>query len=242
VFSCFILCLVPPIFIAVYVLGLATKKIEASKLKGYAQAGARVDQTLTFLRTVKSLNGEEHEIELYAAETGAARKTAVKFGFVGAAAMGFFIMMIFVVYGVAFLIGSRMISQQWRNSNSGKNYQVGDVLTIFFAIITGLMGLSSIAPQFKEIEAGKIAIAEVRKIIETDDEEKSGSYVPAHYKGKIEFRNVTFAYPQNPDKPVLQGLSFVIYPGEKVGLVGPSGCGKSTVIQLIERFYDPQEG
>ena len=56
------------------------------------------------------------------------------------------------------------------------------------------------------------------------------------------FENVTFAYPTAPDRPVLKNVSFTIRSGEKFAIVGPSGSGKSTVIQLIERFYDPQEG
>jgi ABC-type multidrug transport system fused ATPase/permease subunit len=58
----------------------------------------------------------------------------------------------------------------------------------------------------------------------------------------IEFKNVKFRYPSRPDQPVLRGLNLAIRRGESVALVGPSGSGKSTVLQLLERFYDPDEG
>lgn len=58
--------------------------------------------------------------------------------------------------------------------------------------------------------------------------------------GKVEFRGVTFGY--DAHKPVLKEISFVAEPGELIGLVGQSGSGKSTLINLICRFYDPQEG
>ena len=61
-------------------------------------------------------------------------------------------------------------------------------------------------------------------------------------KGKIEFRNVQFAYPTKKDKMILKNLSFTIQPGQKVALVGHSGSGKSTVLQLLERFYDIEKG
>ena len=61
-------------------------------------------------------------------------------------------------------------------------------------------------------------------------------------RGAVEFRNVTFTYPGRPDHKALNEVSFSIGPGETVALVGPSGAGKSTVLQLIERFYDPQSG
>ena len=69
-----------------------------------------------------------------------------------------------------------------------------------------------------------------------------GKIEPDNLKGKIEFRNVTFAYPTKPEIDILKNASFIIEPGQSVGLVGYSGCGKSTIIQLIERFYDVEDG
>ncbi|MBU0676522.1 MAG: ABC transporter ATP-binding protein/permease [Verrucomicrobia bacterium] len=61
-----------------------------------------------------------------------------------------------------------------------------------------------------------------------------------HFKGLIEFENVTFAY--EGEDWVLRDLSFVIKPGEAVALVGATGAGKSSVASLIARFYDVQKG
>jgi len=56
------------------------------------------------------------------------------------------------------------------------------------------------------------------------------------------FKNVTFTYPTRPETKVLRKLNLELLPGQKVALVGPSGSGKSTIIQLLERFYDPEKG
>jgi ATP-binding cassette, subfamily B, bacterial MsbA len=58
----------------------------------------------------------------------------------------------------------------------------------------------------------------------------------------IEFRNVSFAYPNAPTAPVLRDLQLTVNAGEVVALVGPSGAGKSTLASLVPRFYDPTEG
>lgn len=58
----------------------------------------------------------------------------------------------------------------------------------------------------------------------------------------IRFDKVSFAYPNRPDVPVLDEVSFTIQPGQFVGLVGPSGAGKSTIMSLVQRLYNPTTG
>jgi ABC-type multidrug transport system fused ATPase/permease subunit len=60
--------------------------------------------------------------------------------------------------------------------------------------------------------------------------------------GNVEFREIEFTYPTRPNAKVLKGLNFKVSKGQTVALVGSSGCGKSTCIQLLERFYDCNEG
>jgi len=67
--------------------------------------------------------------------------------------------------------------------------------------------------------------------------------VPKHeLKGKIEFKNVTFVYPSRPDQKILDNFNHSFEVGKTTAIVGPSGSGKSTVVQLVERFYDPESG
>jgi ATP-binding cassette subfamily C protein LapB len=61
------------------------------------------------------------------------------------------------------------------------------------------------------------------------------------FKGKIEFKNVTFSYPES-DLPALKNVSFTIQPGEHVGIIGRIGSGKSTIEKLILKLYEPDEG
>jgi len=62
---------------------------------------------------------------------------------------------------------------------------------------------------------------------------------PEPFKGRIEFRAVTFTY---GDEPVLERVSFTVEPGMFAGFIGPTGSGKSTVLSLIMRFYDCDSG
>jgi len=65
---------------------------------------------------------------------------------------------------------------------------------------------------------------------------------PWHSEGSVRYDKVEFSYPTRREIQVLKGLNLSVGKGQKVALVGPSGCGKSTCIQLIQRFYDVDEG
>jgi ATP-binding cassette, subfamily B, multidrug efflux pump len=71
-------------------------------------------------------------------------------------------------------------------------------------------------------------------------EEKPDARRLPHLKGKIEFRNVSFRYGQG--EKALNNISLVVRPGEKLGIIGTTGAGKSSLVNLMPRFYDPEEG
>ncbi|KAI3865213.1 hypothetical protein MKX03_028543 [Papaver bracteatum] len=75
------------------------------------------------------------------------------------------------------------------------------------------------------------------------EEITEGKYLPSSVvKGRIEFKDVSFAYPSRPMSQIIQALNLVVPHSKTLALVGPSGGGKSTLFALIERFYDPTQG
>jgi ATP-binding cassette subfamily B multidrug efflux pump len=71
-------------------------------------------------------------------------------------------------------------------------------------------------------------------------EEKPGARTLIALKGKIEFRGVSFRYGHG--EKALNNINLIIEPGEKLGIIGTTGAGKSSLVNLIPRFYDPEEG
>ena len=106
----------------------------------------------------------------------------------------------------------------------------------FFKPVKDLAGMASTFAQ------ATVALDRIQKILSADDvvHERSNALGLELAKGEIVFENVVFGYGDDP--PVLNGVSFAIYPGEVVGIVGPTGSGKSSLVSLIPRFYDPSEG
>lgn len=63
-----------------------------------------------------------------------------------------------------------------------------------------------------------------------------------HIKGEITLKNVWFRYPSRKNEWVFKNLNLTLYPNESVAIVGESGSGKSTLVNLLMRFYDPDQG
>ena len=104
-----------------------------------------------------------------------------------------------------------------------------------------------LVPNIMAILEGMKAAKRLYKVIDKDPVidihlNSSEGYRKQKIEGHIRFENVTFAYPKKKDEKILDNLNLDIRAGDITAFVGDSGCGKSTVIQLVQRFYDPDEG
>jgi len=102
--------------------------------------------------------------------------------------------------------------------------------------------ISEMANILSEIQSALAAAERVFRLIDEEPEKENveGAYEFNGIKGEVEFNNVSFGYTEN--QKVLKDISFKAYPGEKIAIVGPTGSGKTTLINLLMRFYDPDEG
>jgi ATP-binding cassette subfamily B multidrug efflux pump len=98
-----------------------------------------------------------------------------------------------------------------------------------------------LADKFNTLQMGLVAAERVFSLLEkTDKIEDSGHLEPAKLRGEVAFDHVFFAY--NDKDYVLRDVNFRINPGDTLAIVGSTGSGKSTIINLLNRFYDIQEG
>ena len=130
----------------------------------------------------------------------------------------------------------------------GGNAVMGGILTIgnlsSFVLYSRKFSwpINEIAIIYSELLSAASAAERVFTLLEEDSEpeDKKNAIDLKDPVGKVEFKNVSFSY--IPGVPVLQNVNFVANPGELTAIVGPTGSGKTTIVNLLMRFYDPQEG
>ncbi len=118
---------------------------------------------------------------------------------------------------------------------------LGEVTAFVMMIPMMFRPLNQIANKFNTLQMGMVASSRVFKVLDTEAQiDKSGELLAPHFKGDIQFKDVHFSY--LPDEPVLNGLNLDIKAGETIAIVGATGAGKSTIINLLNRFYDIDQG
>ena len=123
------------------------------------------------------------------------------------------------------------------------SFQIGSLLAFLQYSMQAVSAFLMISIIFIAIPRASVSADRIVEILETDVQIKDPIKpvkVPKR-GGKVEFKNVTFAYP-GALEPVLYNISFVALPGQTTAIVGSTGSGKSTIINLIPRFYDVTEG
>lgn len=104
-----------------------------------------------------------------------------------------------------------------------------------------IMSFMFITLMFVMIPRGIVSLRRINAILDTENSIKSGDVTSSESNGTIEFKDVSFRYP-DAEEPVLEGISFKVERGETVAFIGSTGSGKSTLINLIPRFYDVTNG
>ncbi len=104
--------------------------------------------------------------------------------------------------------------------------------------------IRNLASFYNRIVTNISAAERIFDILDTVPEvaDRDGVYELPVIQGEICFDHVSFAYSDEPDKMVLQDVSFEVKAGETIALVGPTGAGKTTIVNLISRFYDIMDG
>ena len=227
---------------------LLAKVLQSTAIKMnqlYATAGGMAEEALNNVRTVTALRGQNIEESTYGEVLSAMRKGTIKSGTIMALTIGFFRMSMWVVFVGGFWFGAKFIRDNYVNIVWDEHYSAGNVLIIIFCFLISFMSLGIVMPSFKNISEGLVAGAKVRQVMNRQpnmDLSGNRTLTQEEFKGRIEIKDLIFRYPTRPEFPVLKDFCGVFEEKKMTAICGESGSGKSTIIQLLERFYDPEMG
>ncbi|KAI8909310.1 P-loop containing nucleoside triphosphate hydrolase protein [Powellomyces hirtus] len=232
-----LMCCVPAIGITAAFMGRFVGRYTREGLNSYASAGDVAEETFASIRTVTSFMAQDKMARIYSKMLDQAELLGVKKQIATGIGWGAIQFVIFGTYALAFWYGSIMLVD--------KDISVGDILTCFFSVLIGAFALAGTSSEMQAfsfaIGAGTTLFQAIDRVPEINSSSSAGLR-PAKVAGRIVVKDVKFRYPSRPEVVVLHGMDAEIEAGTTCALVGSSGSGKSTIIQLLERFYDPERG
>uniref|UniRef100_A0A7G3ASY9 ABC-type xenobiotic transporter n=1 Tax=Lutzomyia longipalpis TaxID=7200 RepID=A0A7G3ASY9_LUTLO len=226
-----------PLMLAVAVFESQYAKSSAAKEKDAMEKASSIAvEAISNIRTVASLGREKAVLDKFIESIDVASQEATKSSKFRGLAYSLNLTMNIFTYGIAFLAGGYLMAE-------GQMHYV-KMITVIESMLYGawMMGIVLVyAPNVS------MAITSAESILNLLDRQPKirNPQEPKDVEnvtGKVSLKKVKFRYPNRPETQILRGLSLRVHQGKTVALVGPSGCGKSTCMQLLLRYYDPDEG
>uniref|UniRef100_A0A914YVY4 ABC-type xenobiotic transporter n=1 Tax=Panagrolaimus superbus TaxID=310955 RepID=A0A914YVY4_9BILA len=231
-------CLITSIIVVVYQLSMTNHlKRRGQKDISVADEASRIaNETIENVKTVQALARQKNLYANFCAASAKPHRRAIIRGFFQSSIYSLGLSFSGLNFTISYALGVFLIKGGYTMPQT--LFQVVEALNIASIII---IATSSYFPEYLKarLSAGLMfqMMHENAKIDAMNDD----GLTPA-VDGNIQFKKVTFAYPNGGKQLTLNNLSFSVLEGKTVALVGPSGSGKSTVVQLIERFYDVLNG
>jgi len=228
---------VPLVVVPVWLLGHRVRRLSRISQDRIADVAASVDEVLYGIRTVQAFRHEAVDRRVYGGHVESAFDAATERSRMSATLASLVMLLTFCAIGVVLWFGGQDVLA---------GHMTGGELSafVFFAVlVAGSVGaLSEVAGELMRAAGATERLLELLATRPAVAAPQRPVALPEPAAGRVAFKGVSFCYPSRPDQTVLRSLDLQIEPGETVALVGPSGAGKSTVMQLLLRFYDPEEG
>jgi ATP-binding cassette, subfamily B, multidrug efflux pump len=204
--------------------------------KSFGKLNTNVQENISGINTVKSLSREEFQNGKFNRSNGDYKD---KYLFTSDIWAKYFPLMEFLGNVSVILLlgyGGYLVM----NGNLAPGELVAFYSLVWY-IIWPIMNLGFTINQFSQSKASGERLLE---ILEVDEKIKDGEHAveATRMKGEVRFEDVSFHYNDLDEDAALESITFNAPPGRIVGLIGGTGSGKSSVIQLLTRFYEPQEG
>ncbi|KAJ9562798.1 hypothetical protein OSB04_007958 [Centaurea solstitialis] len=222
-----------------YARSVLMKSLSEKSQKAQKEGSQLASEAVINHRTITAFSSQRRVVSLFKDTLEGPKKESIRQSYYSGVGLFSSKFMATASTALAYWYGGRLLTQGLIGPE--KLFQAFLVL-LFTAYVIADAGSMT-----KDISRGSNAVTSVFAILdkksEIDPDTSHGhDSTKGDIRGRVELRNVFFAYPSRPDHMVFKGLNLRIKQGTSIALVGPSGSGKSTIIGLIERFYDPLKG
>ncbi|MFN8608592.1 MAG: ABC transporter ATP-binding protein [Vulcanimicrobiota bacterium] len=226
-----VLVLAPPALLASLAFQRANTRVNRDIRRLLAQLNAFIQENLQGLSTLKSFTAEPRMQAQFDRQN--LEYLAVEMRLV------YLYMLFRPLFGTISMLSLAIILWVGGGQVSSGQISLGTLVMFVFYLKMLFAPLDDLAERFNVLQSAAVAAERLFLILDAEPEPQDG-IVLTTCQGRIEFRDVNFAY--DPQKPVLQGVSFVLEPGQKLALVGATGSGKTTVTALLQRLYPLSQG
>ena len=227
----------PAIIIPILVLGRRLRTLSRENQDWIAASSGNASEALMAVQTVQAFSHEnltKRSFDLVSETSFSSAKKRI-------------ITRSFLTVIIIFLVFSGVVGVLWIGARDVRNELMSVGMLVQFVIYSimvagAVAALSEIWSELQRAAGATERLIELLNIEDTVNDPRQAVSAPTNWLGEITFNDVTFAYPSRADDATLSNFNLTIKPGETIALVGISGAGKSTFIQLLQRFYDPDQG
>ncbi len=232
-----VLLLVPLVIVPIVVLGRRLRLLSRENQDWIAASSGNASEALLAVQTVQAFTHEARSRQTFGDVTEKSYNTARRR--IGTRAL----MTVIVI----FLVFTGIVGVLWVGA---RDVRVGAMspgeliqFLIYAVMVAGSVGaLSEIWGELQRAAGATERLVDLLAATDPVQDVASPAILARPVRGAIRFEDVHFRYPARPGISALDGIDLSVEPGQTVALVGPSGAGKTTILQLILRFYDPQDG
>ena len=232
-----VLLIVPAVIVPILTLGRKLRGLSRENQDWIAASSGSASEALLSVQAVQAFTHEKETRDTFAVVTeksfDAARRRITTRA----------VMTVIVI----FLVFSGVVGVLWIGANDVRQGSMSAGALVQFVIYSVMVAgaVAALSEIWGELQRAAGATERLVELLDTEDavqDPAQPAQVPNPVRGQITFEGVSFQYPARPQQSAMDGINLVIEPGETVAFVGPSGAGKTTIIQMIQRFYDPQAG
>lgn len=213
----------------------------------YNKAHGIAEEVFYNFKTVASFFNFKFELERFKAKIETAYNSGLKRTQKLSVIVALLNLFIFLGSSLGVLSSTYLMHSKDKSNFSETEIKPGDIYIVLSVILMSAVAVEEEMPNFKALMESSYSAYNFFQLRSSTLSKQSKAALepnkkPALIESKIEFKNVSFAYANNPEKKVLNKLSFTLKPNTLNAFVGTSGSGKTTIISLLQRFYKTQTG